>query len=466
MNNRTFLIYGVVFLLLVSFQVAVLLFQRSPDSAGIECRARNAGLPLDREQGRVHVYPASRPDQLVAEGRLHETLELPPGSYDARVVLAGTHDQHAVWLDGITLAPGERVVREVSFAAGELSVEAMVGPASAEVGRVVVYVFRSDDHDRVVTSMHPAERVLIAAGSYDLRVVLTVDSEEKDVRWLHDVEVKAGVHTQRDVAFERGTLRVKATNAGQPLPAGAVTLTIYRAGDVQNEEVDSGGTDVPLGLAVGSYDVKVTYTASNDRSSRWLRALEIRESETLERTVDFASGTFVVNAEIENGDAVGDFAAYVYYYRRGDHREAVAYAPAGRAVVLESGRYDVRASFFRSHDQPDLWLRDVTLEPGRIVTKTARFPSGRLLVRAYEASGTELTGDNVFVHLYASGHRLRPIAVGRSGEILTLTEGEYDLRVEDTRQPGREEWLGDVRLRSGELREESVTFEGGSAGDE
>ncbi len=93
----------------------------------------------------------------------------------------------------------------------------------------------------------------------------------------------------------------------------------------------------------------------------------------------------------------------MYYYRVNDHQQPVAYTTAGETVTLESGRYDVRASFFRSHDQPDLWVRNLFLGPGKVITRTLYFASGRLVVRAYDNSGSELVGDNVFVYVYAAG---------------------------------------------------------------
>src|SRR2546426_4626300 len=82
---------------------------------------------------------------------------------------------------------------------------------------------------------------------------------------------------------------------------------------------------------------------------------EIREDETREETVEFSSGTVVVNAQMQDGDALANFQASIYYYCTGDHQQPVAFVPAGEPAVLAERRYDVRASFVRSHDRPDLW---------------------------------------------------------------------------------------------------------------
>ena len=69
-------------------------------------------------------------------------------------------------------------------------------------------------------------------------------------------------------------------------------------------------------LAVGCYDVKVTFQDSNDKPSRWLMGLEIREDETREETVEFSSGTVVVNAQMQDGDALANFQASIKPWQR------------------------------------------------------------------------------------------------------------------------------------------------------
>ena len=451
-----FAVAGLIFLVFLLLRGFLIHPQRQ--SASIRCHTTNAGVRLRPEDGRVYVYRAGRAAELVAEGNLHETITVPPGQYDIRVLFSRSRDQQSQWLEGIAVAEGEQAVRNVQFSSGELSVEATVGAAAAQPGQVVAYVFKPQDHDQIITSMGSGEPVLIAPGQYDVRVVLTVESQEKDVRWHRDVQVKTGLQTKLNIRYRRGALLVKARNAGEQLPSSAVELTVYRAGDVQQEVVDSGLAGAPLGLPIGRYDIRATFTASNEKPFRWLRGLEIRDNETCEKTVEFSSGTVVLGAEIKGGGPLGDFQAYVYYYRAGDHQQPVTYTTAGQPAVLANGRYDVRVSFFRSHDRPDIWMRDLVVHPGQVVKRTVAFPSGKLLVRAYDAGGSELIGDNVFVYVYSAGERSRPIASARSGELLILTEGAYDIRVQDTRRKDREVWLKDIHLQAATLTEESARF--------
>ena len=435
---------------MVAVQAAMIVrFNRDP-TGSILCRALNAGIPLSPDDGQVLVYPSGLETHPVADGRVNEPIEVPPGQYDALVIYEGANDQQAVWLEGLTVTEDTLTVGSVEFRAGQLKLDA---PRDT-----VAYIFDPEDHSEFVASAEPDATLLLAEGEYDVRVVLMENSEERDVRWLENVPVNAGLLTERTVAFQRGFLKVDARNGESPLPPGAVSLTLYRAGDPQLEVVDNGLNGVPLGLKVGVYDIRATLSSSNDRPERWLRTIQVLEDETVEASLEFASGTVAVRAFTPDGTELGDYQVYVYFYNPDDHQEAVTYAAAGQTVTLSSGTYDVRANFFRSHDQPDIWIPRLKLETGQTVSRRVTFESGRLLVRAYDQHGNELIGDNVFLYVYSAGTTAAPLVTARSGEEITLTAGRYDIRAIDSRTPAAAIWIRGFELRSGERMEQSVKF--------
>ena len=335
------------------------------------------------------------------------------------------------------------------LATGQVSVVAEVRSGIPQLGEVVIYVFRRDSHDDIVAAMRAGERVTMGPGQYDLRAVLMHESEERDIQWLRDVKVEAGSHTERRVIFKRGALLVRAQNVGRPLPLDAVSLSVHRSGDGQEEVIVLGSAGEPLDLAPGRYDVKATFAHSIDRPERWLRGLQLTSNEIYEATVEFSSGTLAIGATSNGGKPVGSHHVYIYYYRVGDHAQPVGYTPSGAPAVLEAGVYDIRAHYFRSHDQPTIWLRNVVVHSGRVTVDSVAFPSAELLIRVYDANGTELLGDNVVVDVYAPGQRKHPIASARGSEMLTLTEDVYDIRLQDTRHPEEVVWLPSIRLQAG-----------------
>ena len=425
--------------------------------ATLQIQANNAGIHLVSGDGTVTAYVAGSQDKLLARGQIGENISLGQGHYDIQVRFTRTSDQQSLWLRNLELGAGERAVKTVEFSAGEIRVVASVGSEDSEPGEVVVYVYRPGEHDKILTSVPGGQATLLGVGQYDLRVVWSVDAQEKDVRWYRGVQVKVGLQTTLDVPFNRGVLMVGAENNGEPLASGAVVLTVYRAGDTQQEVVDTGSSGVPLGLASGSYDIKATYRKSNDKPDRWLRDIAIGDGQVVNRIVEYSSGSMVVNAAQLGGNALDPYDAYIYYYRAGVHEQAVGYTPAGVTAILEQGQYDVRARYFRSNDQPDTWLRGLQVKAGEVLNHTVYFRSGGLLVRAYDGNGEELIGDNVFVYIYAADHRRRYIAKLRSGELATLTVGTYDIRIVDTRSDKTIAWLSGVELQPGTTSEQFVT---------
>lgn len=71
-----------------------------------------------------------------------------------------------------------------------------------------------------------------------------------------------------------------------------------------------------------------------------------------------------------------------------------------------------------------------------------------------------MVGDTVSLSVYAAGTHARPVVSGRSGELLILTAGVYDVRAEDTRNGSEAAWLMGLRVSAGGLSETSVTVHG------
>ena len=91
-----------VFLMAGEFAILSFLWHR-PSAAVIECRATNADVPLSSDDGRVFLYHAGHHGGAVAEGKLEEPIEVPPGRYDVRVLFVRSRDQQTRWLKNIVL---------------------------------------------------------------------------------------------------------------------------------------------------------------------------------------------------------------------------------------------------------------------------------------------------------------------------------------------------------------------------
>ncbi len=421
-----------------------------PDSTLI-VGVTSAGVPLTGVEGRVIVYREGERQAPYANGLVGQSLALAPGVYDLRLVLTGAAGAPAGWLTGVDLAEGEDEEASVEVAVGELMLS-IDTPAS---GTVLIQVFEEGKHDHVVSALAPGERIFLRPGRYDVRAAIMRDTEEKDVRWVEGVEIAAGLLSAPGVLFPRSQLLVRAKANDKALDSTAVEVTVYRAGDDMLEIIETGVAEVPIELNPGAYHFEARLLTAADKPVRSVDSVELADGKLVESSVEFETATVHTQARLTGGETLDAYHAYVYFYRVGDHTQAIAYAPAGQPVVLSTGTYDLRASYFRSADQPDLWLRGVKLKPGEERHVPFDFPSGKLIVRAFDDAGEELIGDNVIIRVYSDQTRSGPVSTARSGELQVLSAGVYDIAVEDTRRAAIL-WLDGTRVSAGELTERAA----------
>ncbi len=443
---------GVLSLVVIAQALALVFVVQSLSQPGstLTVAVTSAGVPVAGVEGQVIVYRGGQ-DQPHANGRVGQTLPLAPGSYDLRVVLTGAAGAPAGRLAKVTLAEDENKSVSVEVPVGELMVS-IDAPASAAI---LIQVFEAGQHDRLIDSPNPGERALLGPGRYDIRAAYLRDGEEKDVRWVEGVTVKAGLLSAPGVIFPRSRLLVGATANGQSLDSAMVDVTVYRAGDDMRQIVESGVADVPIELNPGTYDVEARLLAAADQPVRSIESLVLPEGATTEAHVEFETARFTTQAYRVGGQRLGDYEVYVYFYATDDHTQPIFYAPAGQPVVLSAGTYDLRASYFRSADRPDVWLRGVQLAPGEQRHVPFSFSSGTLIVRVFDDAGEELIGDNTIVRVYPDQSRTAPVATARGGELQVLSAGVYDIAVEDTRS-AVVRWLEDTEVVAGELTERSA----------
>jgi hypothetical protein len=429
-----------------------------PNAATIRCHAANASIPLSSQSAAVTVYPAGRRNEPVARGPLNEPVPVPAGAYDVQVEYVASDDRQEAWIESLKVSPRETYEGQADFSAGTLRVRVSAGRKTVSTGVARCDIYRAGDRSAPVTSKRPSESALLTEGRYDIRVVLLEQEKEKAAVWISDVAVERGVLVEKEAAFHQGSLLVTARNRGQTMVAGSVALSIYRAGDEQQQLLDEAVAGTPVLLATGRYDVKAVLTAASDQPVAWFRDVEISDGKTANRVADFAAGFLKVSAQIEAGEELDGFRSYAYVYSSKDHQQAITYFPTGETALLSEGNYDVRVEFARSNDRPDIWKYGIAVRAGQAVEHRVAFRTGRLIVRCLRA-GKELVGDNVFVSVFAEGERRTPVAHGRSSEEMLLQAGQYDLRLRTTVAPPKEIWVSGVNVRSGLLSEQNTRMD-------
>ena len=445
------LVRGVIVVISVALIVLALtrIFSVPTDVAELEVVVENANLRLRNDEYAVQVFDGVD-GTLVAEGGAGngELPTLKPGEYNLRVIVQGVWPPQASSRD-LTMPGGRRTRVDFDYSYGELELEADAPSDDTELVKVQVFAEAQDEVP--VIGFVAGESVKLAAGQYNLRVVRTVDTNEKQVRWIRGITIEPGRQRHIAVAFERGLLRVDATNAGEEIAAADGTVTVFAAGDDSHRIVESGPLNVPIPLPTGVYDLLVTYDASNDRPVREARSVAIVDGEMLSVPIEFNSGGLIVRALTAAGEPLAEYDAYTYVYRRSDHRSAVAYVPAGQRLRLSAGQYDVRASLFRSADRPEVWLRGIDVVANETLELQTTFDVGNVVVRVMDERGREHTGDEYTITVHPPKDRTRVLHRMQAGTPTRISTGRVQLRIQNT-YTGTSEWRT-AEILSGETTE-------------
>ena len=428
----------------------VQMFSVPPDLGELEVRVENADLRLRADEYVLQIFDSAS-GALVAAGGTSDVTTLAPGEYDLRVMVPGVWPEQMSNVQGLAVPGGRRTRVDFDFSFGELDLHYDAARLSNSAELVKIQVFTEPRSDTPVISFIAGETVKLEAGRYNLRVVRTVETREKQVRWLEGVDIKQGRQRTVAVAFERGLLQVDATNAGATILAADGTVSVFAAGDNSQKIIETGPLNVPIVLPTGTYDLRVTYDRSDDRPVRSVRSVVIVDAETQRVHVEFDSGELVVHARTAAGELLPEYHAYIYLYQRSDHRNAIAYVPAGHPLRLSAGRYDIRANLFRSADRPDVWLRDVAIVPNELLELETIFHVGEFIVRVIDQNGREHSGDEFSVTLHPSENGDRAIYRTQVGKRIRISLGPVGVQVENT-YTGNSEWL-ESEIVPGEITE-------------
>jgi hypothetical protein len=113
-------------------------------------------------------------------------------------------------------------------------------------------------------------------------------------------------------------------------------------------------------------------------------------------------------------------------------------------------------------DRPEIWLRDVAVDEGRVTERTAAFAAGFLRVGAKLSGGEALERFHAYVYVYSASDHQQAVTYFPAGETVLLSEGKYDLRIQLFRSHDQPEiWKYGVAVRSGGSASHEVAFDSG-----
>ena len=143
----------------------------------------------------VDIFPAGE-DEYIAYGLTPQEFKLLPGTYDIRVKDRGVPGEPTVWVRGVEVKPGKKVMRTAEFVDGQMMVIALRNGRSV---RVEVDIFPAGEESYLAYG-HTPRGFRLLPGIYDVRVKDRSVPQEPVV-WVRGVEVKAGDKVKVEAKF-------------------------------------------------------------------------------------------------------------------------------------------------------------------------------------------------------------------------------------------------------------------------
>lgn len=389
--------------------------------------------------------------------KLPKQIELPPGSYDVRVVDESVPHEPEKWLRGVEIKLNEVTEHTVEF--DQTGVLEITTTRDGEQFVSFVRVFKPGEEDHLVydhaRKTAPAQFTLVP-GTYDV-TAQNPNVPEKPTITLTGVEVVAGDTTRHTIEFAgEGFLEVSAIKAGQPCLAN---VKVHNAGEEDYLTYGHARERGPetFKLLPGLYDVYVTDQSVPDKPVVKLENVEVKAGETTKETVEFvAQGVLEIQA-LKAGEV---FKSYVTVHRAGEEDYLVyGHTRPNRPEEFEllPGLYDVNITDQAVPEKPVVTIPNVEVKSGERTVETAEFvPEGILAVTTLKG-GEGVTGT---VNVYREGETdYLAYDHSRNGKPtdLKLLPGTYWIKAKHQKEKIEKDVTGIV-IKSGETTTVTVEF--------
>lgn len=261
-----------------------------------------------------------------------------------------------------------------------------------------------------------------------------------------------------------GRLSVKVTAEGK------LKDTTVNVIDTKTGEVAGGGRTYKsketnpriIPLPDGVYDVEVIPLGIKGADKQVLKGVEIKQGETVEKTVDFGFGELTVG--VTRNGSLSDATVTVYepgtknYVAGGRTYRSPDSNP--KRIKLSPGVYDLSVGSVEIADKPLETIPDVEIKSGAATEKSVEFKSGILMVGA--SSGSGLVDATIYITDSITGE---PVAGGRTytdpnnnPKEYVLSPGTYKVIVKAVKLKDTSPEEFELKVSEGETVEQNAQF--------
>jgi Ca-activated chloride channel homolog len=286
-------------------------------------------------------------------------ISLPYGIYDLEVNPIGMKGVKGRTIKSIEIKEGTVVEKEVDFSFGELSVKVV---QNGKLSDAAVYIYEPETETtvakgRTYTSSNSNPKVFeLAPGVYDVEIK-ALEVEGSPTEKFNAVEILSGETVEQLVDFSSGTLKAGALK-GEKYVDATVYITDTKSGGrvAQGRTYKSSKTNPKVfELTPGVYDVEIKALNIEGSQPEKFEAVEIKASETVEKTAKFSSGVLKVGAR--EGEKLVDAAVYITDSRTGERiaqgRTYTKSTSNPKEFILIPGSYSITLKALKIEGNPE-----------------------------------------------------------------------------------------------------------------
>lgn len=293
----------------------------------------------------------------------------------------------------------------------------------------------------------------VPAGKYDIQADAFDGSDSVNVK---GVEVAADKLTKKEFVFVQGNFGVKVVGAdGKPLKAS--DICVYPQGETEKERGCAGfyASEFRFTLKPGTYDLRVENSGTS--AEAWVKDIELREGEVVEKTVSFGEGGLKVNVIGADGNELQSNNLCVYEEGRPEKELACAgFYTSEFEFKLKPGTYDVKV--VNSGTSEERWLKGIVVKASETVNREISFEEGIIDVNVIGADGADLQVSDICV--YAQGETDKELACAgffTSEFEFKLVPGTYDVKVTNY-EATEEKWSKGISIKAAQTVQKTIRY--------
>ncbi len=285
-----------------------------------------------------------------------------------------------------------------------------------------VYVYEEGKRERYLAWADASRSIRIEEGVYDV-VIRYVNDTIVEERVLESFELSGEMTHEESFSIVPAYLTVEITAGGAPIHVHSGGYNVHVAGR-RDKPLASRRPGERLTLRSGRYDIEALYRDPRGLQSTWINDYLVNDDHLETVDIGVASARLRV-ALTYRGIPVSPTEGEWEIHRPGDP-QPFARGQSGELLEIPAGTYDVRAVYTSFGASPiERWARDIRVEGStREVIEILQEAASEVRV-VVRREGQPLR--DAWFSVYRSGQTDTPLTTQRSGSVVDVPAGRYDI---------------------------------------